>query len=174
MSILKHSIRTALGLSVAVAAAQSASALDISLYNASTVNVYLSGSTAVDGTLLNTAIATASPGGLCASGTVDVYYIGTASSYTNRMIFCSSSSTVTSTAGTLPAGTQLAIFKESNVGSENGVSPLYLTAQGQPNTLRSSIRARSPTRSARPWPRWLQRPRSAPTPTTRAARRPRP
>ncbi len=135
MSILKHSIRTALGLSVAVAAAQSASALDISLYNASTVNVYLSGSTAVDGTLLNTAIATASPGGLCASGTVDVYYIGTASSYTNRMIFCSSSSTVTSTAGTLPAGTQLAIFKESNVGSENGVSPLYLTAQGQPNTL---------------------------------------
>lgn len=135
MSILKHSIRTVLGLSVAVAAVQSASALDISTYNASVVNVYLSGSTAVDGTILNTAIATASPGGLCAAGTVDVYYIGTASSYSNRMIFCSASSTVTSSLGTLAAGTPLAIFKESNVGSENGVSPLYLTAEGQPNTL---------------------------------------
>jgi hypothetical protein len=135
MSILKQSIRTVLGLSVAAIAAQSASALNISAYNSSVVNVYLSGSTAVDGTLLNTAIATASPGGLCAAGTVDVYYIGTASSYSNRMIFCSASSTVTSSVGTLAAGTPLAIFKESNVGSENGVSPLYLTAEGQPNTL---------------------------------------
>ena len=59
------------------------------LYNASTVNVYLSGSTAVDSTLVNAAIATVAPGGLCQAGTVDVYYIGTASSYSNRMIFCS-------------------------------------------------------------------------------------
>ncbi len=131
MSILSKSIRSALALSVVGLAAQSASALDISAYDASTVNVYLSGSTAVDGTILNSALALVAPGGLCQSGTVDVYYIGTASSYSNRMIFCSSSSTVTSTAGTLPTGTKLAIFKESNVGSANGVSPLYLTAEGQ-------------------------------------------
>jgi hypothetical protein len=135
MSFLKQSIRAALALSITGLAAQSASALDISAYNASVVNVYLSGSTAVDGTLLNTAIATVSPGGLCAAGTVDVYYIGTASSYSNRMIFCSASGNVTSTLGTLAAGTPIAIFKESNVGSVNGVQPLYLTAQGQANGL---------------------------------------
>jgi ABC-type phosphate transport system substrate-binding protein len=135
MSILSKSIRSALALSVAGLAVQSASALDISAYDASTVKVYLSGSTAVDGTILNSALALVSPGGLCQSGTVDVYYIGTASSYSNRMIFCSSSSTVTSSAGTLPTGTKLAIFKESNVGSVNGVTPLYLTAEGQPNGL---------------------------------------
>jgi hypothetical protein len=136
MSILKQSIRAALALSVAAAGVQSASALDISAYNASTaVKVYLTGSTAVDGTIQNAAIATVSPTGLCAAGTVDIYYIGTASSYTNRMIFCSASSGVTSSAGTVAAGTPLAIFKESNVGSENGVSPLYLTAQGQANGL---------------------------------------
>jgi hypothetical protein len=135
MSILKQSIRAVLALSVAAAGVQSASALDISAYNSSVVNVHLSGSTAVDGTILNSLIATVSPGGLCAAGTVDVYYIGTASSYTNRMIFCSASGSVTSTAGTLAAGTPIAIFKESNVGSVNGVQPLYLTAQGQANGL---------------------------------------
>jgi hypothetical protein len=135
MSTLKHSIRAALALSVAAAGVQSASALDISAYNASVVNVHLSGSTAVDGTILNSLIATVSPTGLCAAGTVDVYYIGTASSYTNRMIFCSASGAVTSSAGTLTAGTPIAIFKESNVGSVNGVTPLYLTAQGQANGL---------------------------------------
>ncbi len=135
MSILKQSIRSALALSVTALAAQSASALDISSYDSSTVNVYLSGSTAVDSTILNTAIATVAPLGLCQAGTVDVYYIGTASSYSNRMIFCSSSSGVTSSTGTLATGTKLAIFKESNVGSVNGVAPLYLTAEGHPNGL---------------------------------------
>lgn len=135
MSILKQSIRSALALSVAGLAAHSASALDISAYDSSTVNVYLSGSTAVDGTILNAALALVSPYGLCQSGTVDVYYIGTASSYTNRMIFCSASSYVTSSLGSLTAGTKLAIFKESNVGSVNGVAPLYLTAEGQANGL---------------------------------------
>jgi hypothetical protein len=130
MSFLKQSIRSALALSVAGLAAHSASALDISTYNSSVVNVYLSGSTAVDGTLLNAAIATVSPTGLCASGSVDVYYIGTASSYTNRMIYCTASS-----AAGVTAGTAIAIFKESNVGSVNGVQPLYLTAQGSANGL---------------------------------------
>ena len=75
MSIVRYAVATA----IAAAAATSANALDISTYatNASTnVNVYIGGSTAVDSTLLNTEIAIAGPGGLCASGTVDVYQIG--------------------------------------------------------------------------------------------------
>lgn len=126
MSILTQSIRSVLALSVVAAATQSASALDISLYDASTVNVYLSGSTAVDNSLVNVAIATVAPGGLCQANTIDEYIIPS----TNRMIFCSASST-----SGITSGTKLAIFKESNVGSANGVTPLYLTAEGQPNTL---------------------------------------
>lgn len=128
MSLLKLSIRSALALAAAATVAQNASALDISAYNSSTVNVYLSGSTAVDGTILNTALATVAPGGLCAAGTTDVYYIGTITGYSNRMIFCSASGT----AG-ITSGTNLAIFKESSTGSVNGVTPLYTAAQGQPS-----------------------------------------
>lgn len=128
MSLLKQSIRSVIALAAAAAVGQTASALDISAYNASTVNVYLSGSTAVDGTILNTAIATVAPGGLCAAGTVDVYYVGTTTNYSNRMIFCSASS-----GAGVPAGTKLAIFKESSTGSVNGVAPLYTAAQGSPS-----------------------------------------
>lgn len=131
MSLLKHSIRAALALSVAAAGAQSASALDVSTYNANAVNVYLSGSTAVDNSILSVAAALNAPFGVCQSGTIDVYFIGTSSSYSNRMIFCSASANVPG----VTAGTPVAIFKESNVGSVNGVAPLYLTAEGKPNGL---------------------------------------
>jgi hypothetical protein len=132
MSLLKHSVRAALALSVAAAGVHPASALDISTYaSSSPVNVYLTGSTAVDNSILNASIAVTAPGGLCAANTIDVYFIGTSSSYTNRMIFCSASGNITG----VTAGTPLAIFKESNVGSANGVAPLYLTAEGKANGL---------------------------------------
>ena len=80
MSILRTAIRCAIAAATAGAAANSASALDISTYNSSTAtNVYLSGSTALDNTLVNAAIETAGPGGLCTAGTTDIYYIGTTS-----------------------------------------------------------------------------------------------
>jgi ABC-type phosphate transport system substrate-binding protein len=129
MSLVKNAVRLALATATAGAAVNTASALDISTYNSATaVNVYISGSTALDNTLVNAAIETSGPGGLCQSGTTDIYYIGTTGSYTQRMIFCSASSS----AG-IPAGTPLAIYKESTVGSANGVQPLILAASGGPS-----------------------------------------
>ncbi len=125
MSLIRNAVRCAIAAAAAGAAANSASALDISTYNAATaVNVYLSGSTAVDNTLVNAAIETAAPGGLCQAGTVDIYYIGTTGSYSNRMIFC------TGSASSGVSGSPLAIYKESTAGSQNGVTPLYTAASG--------------------------------------------
>jgi len=47
------------------------------------------------------------------------------------------------------SGSPLAIFKESNVGSSNGVQPLYTYASGGASGLTFIIRPRSPTRCAR-------------------------
>lgn len=133
MLTVKNAVRFALAAAAAGAAANSAMALDVSTYAAnaaSNVNVFVSGSTALDNTLVNAAIETAGPGGLCQSGTTDIYYIGTTSSYTQRMIYCSASAT----AG-ITAGTPLAIFKESTVGSANGVQPLINAAKNVATTL---------------------------------------
>jgi hypothetical protein len=133
MLTVKNAVRLAIATAAAGAAANSALALDVSTYTAnaaSNVNVFISGSTALDNTLVNAAIETAGPGGLCQSGTTDIYYIGTASSYSQRMIYCSASSS----AG-IAAGTPLAIFKESTVGSANGVQPLINAATNVATTL---------------------------------------
>jgi len=125
MSILKNSVRYAVAVALAGTAASAANALSISTYaaNASTnVNVYISGSTALDGTLTNAAIQTASgQPGMCQSGTTDIYLIGTV----QKLIYCSATA-----ASGLNAGTPLAIFKESAVGSANGVQPLINVAKG--------------------------------------------
>ena len=124
MLTVKNAVRFAIAAATAGAAANSACALDISTYNPSTATkVYVSGSTALDNTLVNAAIETAGPGGLCATGTADIYYVGTTSSYTQRMIFCTASSS-SGISG------PLAIFKESTVGSANGVQPLINAAKG--------------------------------------------
>jgi ABC-type phosphate transport system substrate-binding protein len=130
MITVKQAVRCAIAVAIAGTAAQAASALDISAYDSSVTNVYISGSTALDNTIVNSAIELAGPGGLCQSGTVDIYYIGTTSSYSNRMIFCSASGT-----SGITAGNKLAVFKESSVGSANGVQPLILAAKGQPTGL---------------------------------------
>ncbi|HEY4446280.1 MAG TPA: hypothetical protein VGN30_18505 [Steroidobacteraceae bacterium] len=125
MSILKDPIRYAVAVALAGTAASGANALSISTYaaHASTnVNVYVSGSTALDGTLTNAAIQTAAGQiGLCQSGTTDIYLIGTS----QKLIYCSAT-----TASGVTAGTPLAIFKESVVGSANGVQPLIDVAKG--------------------------------------------
>jgi hypothetical protein len=127
MSLVKHAVRCAIAAGAAAVVANTASALDISAYNAATVvNVYLSGSTAVDNTLVNSLIETATPKGLCQPGTLDIYYVGTTGSYTNRLMFCAAASPQSG----LAAGTPLVIYKESAVGSANGVSPLYNVAGG--------------------------------------------
>ena len=120
-------IRIAVATALAGAAATSATALDISAYagNAATnVNVFLSGSTAVDNTLLNTEIAITGPGGICRAGTIDVYQIGSGPTY--RLTYCSATTGITN----VTAGAPLAIFKESAVGSYNGAGPLVAFAKG--------------------------------------------
>ena len=125
MSILNNPIRYAVAAAIAGTAATSANAISISNYHAnasSNVNVYISGSTALDGTLTNAAIQTAAgQTGLCQSGSTDIYLIGTS----NKLIYCSATA-----ASGLTVGTPLAIFKESQVGSANGVQPLINVAKG--------------------------------------------
>ena len=70
-------LKAAVASAIAVAAVGTSHALDIAGYAAATnVNVFVSGSTAVDNTLINTAILTAAPGGLCQAGTIDIHSIG--------------------------------------------------------------------------------------------------
>ncbi len=125
MSMLNNPLRYAIASAIAAGAATSANAISISSYaanSASNVNVYISGSTALDNTLTNAAIQTASGQiGLCQSGTTDIYLIGSV----EKLIYCSAT-----TASGLTAGTPLAIFKESQVGSANGVQPLINVATG--------------------------------------------
>jgi hypothetical protein len=116
-------IRIAVATAIAAAAAQSASANDISTYSTSVVNVYSSGSTAVDNDLISVMAETNGPGGLCTSGSLDIYYEGTSGSFTNRMLFC----TAGAGAGSL-SGSSIAIFKESTAGSALGATPLYTYA----------------------------------------------
>lgn len=119
-------IKAAVASAIAAASVSAAQALGISSYagNAATnVNVFVSGSTAVDTTFLNvTVLAGTAPGGFCQAGTIDVYTIG---SPTNRLVYCSASAQ-----SGITAGTPLAIFKESNQGSGNGVGPLINVAKG--------------------------------------------
>jgi hypothetical protein len=119
-------IRIVVAAALAAGAAMSAQALNISTYagNAGTnINVYISGSTAVDATLLSTEILSVAPGGLCAANTIDVYQIGSPS---QRMTYCSAAAGLTG----ITAGTPLAIFKESSLGSINGAAPLIAVAKG--------------------------------------------
>lgn len=125
MSIVRTSVRCAVAVAIAGAAANSANALSISGYPFSgSVSVYISGSTALDNTLTNAAIQTAAgQTGLCQSGTTDIYLIGT----TQKLIICSATAAAGVSGG---AGTTLLIFKESVVGSANGVQPLINAAKG--------------------------------------------
>jgi hypothetical protein len=125
MSMFKTTVRYAVATAIAAAAAGPAGAISIGSYhtNASTnTNVYISGSTALDGTLTNAAIQNnATQPGMCQSGSTDIYLIGAV----QKLIYCSA----TASTG-LTVGSPLAIFKESEVGSGNGVQPLINVATG--------------------------------------------
>jgi ABC-type phosphate transport system substrate-binding protein len=121
-SLIKNAVRCAIATAVAGAAVHTASATSVSTFNfAGATSVYISGSTALDNTLTNAVIEIAGPGGLCQASTADIYLIGA----TNKLVLCSASSS-----SGITAGTPLAIYKESQVGSANGVQPLINAAQG--------------------------------------------
>ena len=124
---MKNTVRLAVATALAGAAASAAHATVVTTGNAgSFINVYISGSTALDNTLVNAAVQKASGQiGVCDSTQpIDIYYIGTTSSYTNRVITCTGSSASGET------GNLIAIYKESTVGSGNGVQPLINVAKG--------------------------------------------
>src|SRR5579871_1452139 len=122
---MNNSLRYAVTVALAGAAVGSAHATSINNYSANSannVNVYISGSTALDNTLNNAAIQQASgQQGLCVAGTADIYLIGTS----QKLIYCQANTT----AG-VGSGKFLALFKESTVGSANGVQPLINAAKG--------------------------------------------
>jgi hypothetical protein len=121
----------------------SAMALAPSDIDSSVVRVYVSGATASDNAFEN--LSKLASGGLCYPGTLDIYYYRAAGNGSalgavqNRVMFCRAS--FSNTATTIPLaeritastngtdGTKIAIFKESQGGSANGVSPV---ARGTP------------------------------------------
>jgi hypothetical protein len=158
MSLAKHkSLRsTLLAVFVSAAAVTAAHAAtnpyaaipnqwDVNHYTAnSPIEVYISGSTAVDTSLINVMAGNGSNLGLCASytttvngvpntkiSTLSVYYNGTASAFTQRLFVCEANPTTTG----LATGTTIAVYKESTVGSGNGIQPLINIATGQASTL---------------------------------------
>jgi hypothetical protein len=122
---MNNSLRYAVTVALAGAAVGSAHATDISTYTsnaANNVNVFVSGSTALDNTMTNAAIQQAAgQQGLCIPGTADIYLIGTS----QKLIYCQANTTAN-----VGSGKFLALFKESNVGSANGVQPLINAAKG--------------------------------------------
>lgn len=137
-----HLIRCAVATALAAGAATGAYATPIQNYTANqnaglNVNVYISGSTAVDNTIASE-LQTASLH-ICQSGTVNAYTdsnkvldahgntIGGAKEY---IYYCAAD--VSSGVATTKF---LAIFKESTAGSINGAQPLIAVAKGQASNL---------------------------------------
>jgi hypothetical protein len=122
-----------------------ANGADIDNYNANVtsgvvVSVFLSGSTAVDTSITNIMAGNGTNLGLCASttssgttiSTLSIYYNSTTiNNFTQRLFLCYANHTTTN----LPSGTVLAVYKESTVGSANGIQPLLNIATGVASTL---------------------------------------
>jgi hypothetical protein len=118
---LKLAVVGALSLAGANAMALAPAAIDSSV-----VRVYVGGATASDNALEN--LAKLSTGTLlCQANTLDIYYFKSSSaSIQNRVLFCTAG--FTNTAATIPAAeritagvTKIAVFKESQGGSANGI-----------------------------------------------------
>lgn len=137
-----HLIRCAVATAIAAAAVTGANATPITSYTANqnaglNVNVFISGSTAVDNTLASE-LQTGSLH-ICQSGTVNAYtdsnkvidqhgnVIGGAKEY---IYYCQAD--VSSGVATTKF---LAVFKESTAGSVNGAQPLIAVAKGQASAL---------------------------------------
>lgn len=111
-AMLKSAVAGALILAGANAMALAPSAIDSSV-----VNVYIGGATSTDNAMEN--LAKLASGSLCQSGSLDVYYWKNSSgAVKTKVMFCTAAFSGTGiTSGT----TKIAIFKESNGGSANGI-----------------------------------------------------
>ncbi len=112
-------IRAAVASAIALSAGQ-AFALNSGSITGTEVKLYVGGATATDNAFTNLFKLTTANGGLCTDGTLDVYfYSGSAGGTTNqRLFFC------TGNANSGVSGQKIAVFKESQGGSAEGVSPV--------------------------------------------------
>lgn len=132
-------LRAAIVGALSVGAVTTANAWDVCQWNNNCTNgltavtpdvvIYTSGSTAQDSSYFASFDDPAT--GLCA-GAGDVYNIdgGNPAKPTNRLVLCTTNGN-----GGLAAGLNLAIFKESAVGSANGVTPLVAESKGGAATV---------------------------------------
>lgn len=132
MSLIKQAVAAALVAAVAT----SAHAIDVSNYktDSTVTNVYVGGSTAANIVLESSFIHTTAAGisAICdaTAGAIDVYtdVADTKNPAAQMFIYCKAKSTLG-----LPGN--VALFKESTLGSANGSKPLITVAKGGANTL---------------------------------------
>ena len=112
MKISKIQVAVAAALALATG---NALALNGTNINGTEIVLRLSGATATDGALGNLFKITSANGGLCQDGTLDLYTYDTNKGY---LYFC----TGAANAGTGLTGQKIAVVKESNGGSANGIT----------------------------------------------------
>jgi len=132
-------VRCAVAAALTGVAATAAHATNITAYSSNSsknVNVYISGSTAVDNTLKS--IITGSLG-ICQSGTVNTYTDNTNVLNASGGAIGGASETIyycqAGTASGVSSNLFLAIFKEDTAGSINGAQPLISVAKGGSSAL---------------------------------------
>ncbi len=125
--IMNFKLKTAVLAALAIGASGAASAVDISTVAAASI-LYSSGSTAIDPVLTDYFINSTTNAAIC-SGSIDVYSSTVTPKFT--AIACTANAVTTG----LAASTNIAIIKEDNAGSLNGISGLMNTSfAGSPYT----------------------------------------
>jgi hypothetical protein len=121
-------VKSAVVAALAVGACGAASAVDISTVAAGNL-LYASGSTAIDTALQDYFVNSGLNAAICTAGTIDVY----ASTKTPKFIAVACTANAATTG--LAAGTNIAIIKEDNAGSLNGIQGVQgITFAGSPFT----------------------------------------
>jgi hypothetical protein len=117
---VRYAVAGALSLVAANAMALAPAAIDSSV-----VKLYVGGATATDGAVENLFKLNTASGGVCVDGSLDIYYYKSSSgSIQNRTMFCTANFSSAGTVTTNPIvanTTKIAVFKESQGGSANGI-----------------------------------------------------
>ncbi len=126
---MNFTLKSAVVAALAVGASGVASAVDISTVAAGNT-LYASGSTAIDPVLTDYFINSTANAALCTAGTIDVYSSSVTPKFT--AIACTANASTTG----LAAATNIAIIKEDNAGSLNGIQGVQgVTFAGSPYTV---------------------------------------
>ena len=122
-------VKSAVVAALAIGASGVASAVDISTVATGNI-LYTSGSTAIDPVLTDYFINATANAAICAAGSIDVY----SSTVTPKFTAISCTANVSTTG--LAASTNIALIKEDNAGSLNGIQGVQgVTFAGSPYTV---------------------------------------